>query len=514
MSNSVSLDVYSVKFSDCRNIYPLRIIKPLKKVTVDHIQQLKLVLDDILQNECKVSQYVGDNPKRSNARLCLCFSSWYPCEFCFAKGTKLTTNAMEVEKEREKLHLQREILREKINSVNDSSEIAKLKKLEKELVASEKKLKTKKTNIVWPKTSMNGPPRTRQEIMEIIEKLENNEELTIDQSKGIIGRSLFIDVPNFNFVNDISVDYLHVLCFGVVKRCVELTFRVGESRFRVTKRKLSSPAQFNALIHHIKVCREFNRRIRDLDFAVYKAQEFRNLLIFMFPLILDCIEPGAKERHMWLYLAYMVRACLIPKEEFQPVSLDVIDRCCRSFYSLYQYLFGIQNCTYSIHVVGSHLIEMRYHGPLTFTSAFPFESFYGEMRKSYVPGTPSTLKQIMSNLLIKRVIDHHLCSKSIYISTKDTSMECNSMIYCFSQRKYHFYKVTSIEEHSLSCKVQEALPCNFPEIRSLDWSKIGVFTRGELKENTVSIPKESVKGKVLLVKNYLITCPINVLCEI
>ena len=362
----------------------MRVIKPLRKVPIDHIHQLKLVLDDIYSNGYIVSQFIGDQPKRSNARQCLCFSSWYPCEYCFAKGTKIVVNLAERKKEKETLTLQRDLVKEKIDNMKESGsqnaqELNKLKKIEKDLQIAERKLTLRKSNIVWPKTTINGPPRTREEITEIIEKIENNIPLSIDEAKGIKGRSLLFDLPSFNFVNNVVVEYMHVFCLGVVKKCVELTFRVGESRTRITKRKLSLPSQFNAQIWGVLVVREFNRRIRELDFGVYKAQEFRNLALFFFPLILDCIEPSAKERHMWLYIAYMMRSCIIPSEEFKHFPLNVLDKCTSSFYSLYQQLFGVRNCTYSIHVVGSHLIEMRYHGPLTATSAFPFESFYGEM---------------------------------------------------------------------------------------------------------------------------------------
>ena len=518
LSTNITLDVYSIKFSKCKQIYPLRIIRPLQKFNLDHVNQLKNVLDDIYTNNYIISQFIGDQPKRSNARQCLCFSSWYPCEFCFAKGTKIVTNSTENKKAKEKIGLQKDIIREKLATLKDSAspnaqEVQKLKKLEKELNTAEQKLKVKKSNIVWPKTSMNGPPRTRQEISEIIEKLENHVPLTIDEAKGIKGRSLLFDLPNFNFVNNVSVEYLHVFCLGVVKKCVELTFRVGESRSRITKRKLSLPSQFNSLIWDVLVPWEFNRRIRELDFGVYKAQEFRNLGLFFFPLIVSCIEPNAKERHLWLNLAYMMRSCIIPSEEFKQFPLNVLDKCTASFYSLYQQLFGVKNCTYSIHVVGSHLIEMRYHGPLTETSAFPFEFFYGEMRNSFVPGTPSTLKQILSNVLIKRVLSKHKCENDIKISVKNTPMECNNLIYTFKQNEYTVYLVKSINDNELTCQIQETLPCSFPETPTLNWGIIGVFDKGNLLPHEVVIPRKDVKGKVLNVKSLLLTCPLNILRE-
>ena len=389
----------------------------------------------------------------------------------------------------------------------------KLKKLEKNLLSAEQKLKVKKSNIVWPKSSMNGPPRTREAITEIIEKLENNIPLSIDEAKGIKGRSLLFDLPGFNFVNNVSVEYMHIICLGVVKKCVELTFRVGESRPRITNRKLSLPSQFNVQIFCILVPWEFNRRIRDLDFGVYKAQEFRNLVLFFFPLIINCIEPFAKERNMWLYLAYMIRSCIIPSEEFKQFPLNILDKCTSSFYGLYQQLFGVKNCTYSIHVVGSHLIEMRYHGPLTLTSAFPFEAFYGEMRNSFVPGTPSTLKQIMSNIFIKRVLCDHKCENDIYISVKNTQMECNNLIYTFHQNTYTLYVVKSIQENLLTCQIQETLPCSFRETPTLNWGIIGVFEKGPLLNDEIVIDRKNVKGKVLCVNNLLLTCPRNILLE-
>ena len=403
-------------------------------------------------------------------------------------------------------------------STSDNSELQALQKILKDLNKDAKKLKVKKSHIVWPKTSAAGPQRTREEIQDIIEKIENDQQLTQDEAKGIAGRSPFFDIPYFNFVRDFPVDYLHCVCLGVVKRSVELTFKVGEVRHRKTKRPLSSPHQFNLLIARVKVFREFNRRVRDLDFPVYKGQEFRNISIFFFTIVIDCIEPNHKERHVWLHLSYLIKACVIPTEQFRNISLNVLDDSCTKFYSLYEQLFGVINCTYNTHVFSCHLREMRYHGPLTLTSAFPFESFYGEMRRAFVPGTVSTLKQILSNVLVKRTIVKHSCEQQIYISAKDTPMECNSLVYVFYDLQYFIYRVKNIDENRLLCKRIPTLPCTFPETPNLNWSSVGVFKKGEEvnddeEEEDEVVMRGLVKGKVLAVDDYLITCPNNVLRE-
>lgn len=79
---------------------------------------------------------------------------------------------------------------------------------------------------------------------------------------------------------------------------LELTFLVGENRTRTTTRRRSSPTLFNNLMKFVKVVREFSRRARELDFAVLKAQEMRNIILFFFPVVIQCIEADAKERRL------------------------------------------------------------------------------------------------------------------------------------------------------------------------------------------------------------------------
>ena len=111
-----------------------------------------------------------------------------------------------------------------------------------------------KSHTVWPASTANADARTREKILEIITKLENADtQLPADEAKGIVRRSFFLDVPDFDFVKDIPCEYLHAVCLGVVKRLLELTFTVGEQRPRITKRKLSNPANFNKLMSVIKV---------------------------------------------------------------------------------------------------------------------------------------------------------------------------------------------------------------------------------------------------------------------
>ena len=515
-SNSVSIDVYSSCFKNCKNIYPHRLVRPLGKFKVKHNEQLGTVLNDLTSNELKITQFIGDNLKRAIAKMSLNHAAWYPCEYCYAKGSKIDIIDRHAQ---QKLISQKNIVQEKINDCEKEPQtpenvekIANLNNLKNELQKSIDSMK-KKSNIVWPFSTFHSEHRSRQSLLDILNLIETEPNLTIDQLKGVVGRSLLMDIPWFNFVYDTPAEYMHSGCLGVIKKLVELTFSVGVNRERITKRKLSPPKKFNELMAKIKLPHESSRRARDLDLAVFKAQEYRNVCIFFFPLVTQCIEKDAKERHLWLYLAYMIRSSIIPSEEFEPLNVNEIEQVCEKYYKLYEELFGQKNTTYNTHVFVAHLLEIRTHGPLTETSAFKFESFYSEMRRSFVPGTTSGMKQIMQNVLMKRALGNHCCKNSILFSNYDTALECNKFIYLYDQNEYSLFEIDSIEGNTLTCFKIGQYPASFPETPEINWSLVGVFKQGAKSNQPTSIQTSEPKGKVIIVGDLMITCPNNILNE-
>lgn len=209
----------------------------------------------------------------------------------------------------------------------------------------------------------------------------------------------------------------------------------------------------------------------------------------------------------------MIRACILPEEEFANVNVNHIKYCQKTFYCCYQQLYGVTNCTYSIHIVVSHLLEMRALGPLTETSAFRFESFYAELRNAFQPGTVSVVKQMFQTVLLKRILSNHVCSETIYFSEKDTAMESNSLIYVYENCTHVIYKIKSKEKDLLLCNQLGNHPISLPNTTMLDWATVGVYRKGGLSSIDVVINKNKVSGKVIKVENLLITCPLNILRE-
>ena len=76
-SSSLSADVYTVSFKNCRTVYPIRIIRPINKFKINDQEQLREVLNDINTNNCILNSVIADNLKRAIIRCALSFGASY-----------------------------------------------------------------------------------------------------------------------------------------------------------------------------------------------------------------------------------------------------------------------------------------------------------------------------------------------------------------------------------------------------------------------------------------------------
>ena len=526
-SSNTSIDVYSCTFKGCQTVFPLRLIRPVNRFKYDSQYHFNEVLKDLIDNSTRLNNMICDNPKRAFIRFALGHMAKYGCEYCESAAVHID-DIMKFGEIHKKYDLQKKNLNEQIeilqNQPGPSSNIKKfeemLKSIEDNLQKELKQVKCK--HLCWPHTTMNGPERTMDNINAIIDEIESSENaLPREVVKGFKGRSFLLNKPQFHFVENIPAEYMHSGCLGLSKRLVELTFKVGQNRNRVTKRKLSDPEQFNILIRDVQLPNESSRRCRNLDFAVLKATEFRNMLIFFFPIVLECIElEYVKERKLWLQIAFVIRACVLTNEEFNVINKNTISELAKNFYKNFEKVYGPQNCTYSIHIVASHILKIRGNEPLTSRSAFIFENFYGEMKNLFCPGTISPLKQILKNCIMKRLLQPHHCSSPIKYSSMppleklNIGKENNYCIYTLKHNEHCIYNIVSDNgDNTFTCVKQGKFEAKFNELKKLNWSQVGVYEIGPICDEPVVINKNEISGKIIKVGKYLITCPKNVLLE-
>ena len=536
-SSVITTDVFAVSFDKCQKVYPLRLIRPMNKFKYDVQEQIKNVVHDINNNFIQIICCVCDNPKRSEMRFALCHSATYACEYCEAAAV-LVSNSIKAQEEalisKKKYEIKRKSI---INTINflketpgstqskekDEKKIQELNNLLEKNDQEEKKeleaIKNRK-HLAWPSSTMTGTLRTVDLIKYTVNKIERTpNELDKHDRKGFKGRSHLLNQPNFHFINSIPAEYMHSGCLGVVHRVLELIFIGGEKREKISTRKLCDPADFNKAMKIVQVVREFSRRCRNLDFGVLKAQEYRNYCLFFFPLVLKCIGNNyPREQKVWLYLTYILCSCVLPNKEFDVIELIHVKNASKNFYSLFEKCYGEKNCSYSIHIIGTHVLRIRGEEPLTARSAFMFESFYAEMKNLFQAGTNSPVKQILQNTLMKRTLESHFCTKPVKYSCKknpNVGLENNSLIYIFNDKNQHeFYNIIEIGENDIfTCTPQGKFPYVNHLTPEINWSTIGVYTVGPSSKILQNINKKDIHGKVLKVDNLFITCPINILNE-
>lgn len=285
-SSTVSLDVYTMKFEGCRDIFPIKIIRPINKYQIDLQEQFSLVLNSVESYNLILQALIGDNPKRAFFRNSSQHSATNGYEYCFESGVSFK-QIVEIDSAKfvKNIQIQKRKISEQISGlseIDNCDQIESLKSILQDLDQAEKigKKIRQSSHIVWPANTMFGELRTKEKTLDIVEKIEAGEEISHSERKGIKGRSLVLNLDYFDYVISIPAEYMHLLSLGVVRRLLELTFSVGETRSRNIKRPLTLPNQFNELIQSTKFFKELSRRARKLDLSVMKAQELRNVLIF------------------------------------------------------------------------------------------------------------------------------------------------------------------------------------------------------------------------------------------
>ena len=146
------------------------------------------------------------------------------------------------------------------------------------------------------------------------------------------------------------------------------------------------------------------------------------------------------------------------------------------------------------------------------------------MRNSFHPGSMSTVKQVLQNTYVKRLLEYHTCEKNTFFKPEkkpkpgvkfNPGKENNHSIYVFNENEtISMYSIQEvIDDQKFLCKIQGKFPFKSELTPEYDWSTVGVFKTGPISDETKIIHRHEISGKVIKVNGYLITCPNNVLHE-
>ncbi len=434
-SSGLSIDVLCVRFTDCRNLYCVAILQPWqKKLAGKDALILEPFLRDLPQSGLRVRRILADAPKRAPLQGLKSHAATSACPYCAAK----------------------------------------------------------KVNGKYPSSTAGEPLRSDGELRRKAAAAEDG----VSNDDGVKGRGLAADIPGIDLIMDIPSEVMHLGFLGVVRKMLKLMYlpKPGQPRHDV-RHMPADDGQFNAYLRDQKAFTNFSRCTRPFDRANYKSEEYRNLILCYWPIVMDTAPAGTVKA--WLLTMYILRAVSLPDALYVPLK-EKVKAALGQWYVEYERAFKAENCTYNTHVF-HHIDLVRDLGPLWETSATASEDFYAILKKNYREGTTATGSQALMNTNLARMCGHH-CERPRLVTQTATSRLEDRYVYTNDGR---VMKITNLSKDEVRAYHVPVYPVA-GLLTGVDLSEVLVFSVdcGRIEPVEYSLRPAEITGKVAVSRNY------------
>ncbi|CAI6351799.1 unnamed protein product [Macrosiphum euphorbiae] len=188
--------------------------------------------------------------------------------------------------------------------------------------------------------------------------------------------SIITTLPNFNVVTSFSLDYMHLVCLGVVRKLILLWIK-GPINIRYPSWKIKEISNSLENLKNKMPC-EFARKPRRLDeICRWKATEFRTFVLYIGTFVTKSVLKKEHWKHFFsLNLAMMI---LISPDYGQYINHArlLLDNFVKNF----ELMYGRHLISHNIHGLIHLCDDYTLFGPLDNVSAFPFENYMGSLKK-------------------------------------------------------------------------------------------------------------------------------------
>lgn len=185
----------------------------------------------------------------------------------------------------------------------------------------------------------------------------------------------------FNCVTGFSLDYMHLVCLGTLRRMIKFWKSDKSSKFRLSAAHQNGIS--TALEHlHGHLPSEFARQPRSLhESDRWKATEWRQLLLYTGVVVLSGILPMTYYHH-FMCLCVSMSILLDDDDEFRAQYIEYARRLLISFVKESKNLYGETFISYNVHSL-IHLADdcINFNTSLNEQSAFPYENFLGRLKR-------------------------------------------------------------------------------------------------------------------------------------
>lgn len=197
------------------------------------------------------------------------------------------------------------------------------------------------------------------------------------QEEHHLGTSLIEQIPGIDMVNSFPLDYMHLVCLGVVKKLIVTLWVNGKPSTKLSFHQISSISR--ALIDQVQnIPKEFNRKPRSLNECKrWKATEFRQFLFYTGPLVLKGVL--SHERYLNFLTLHIALTILASNKLLK--HLNYAGQLLEYFVECFITLYGEEFVSHNIHNLLHVKDDVKLFGPLDQYSAFPFENFMQKIKR-------------------------------------------------------------------------------------------------------------------------------------
>jgi len=187
------------------------------------------------------------------------------------------------------------------------------------------------------------------------------------------GHTILLDIPGINIVDDVPLDYMHLICLGVVKKFLVSTWCYGSPPHKF------SFAQIETISNKLKdftkyIPTEFARRPRALkDCKRWKVTEFRQFLLYTGPIVLKNILSKDKYEH---FLTLHVSITILVSKKYHLKFNNYARELFKHFVLTTKIIYGSHFLIHNIHNLLHLSDDVLKFGPLDNFNNFQVRTIY------------------------------------------------------------------------------------------------------------------------------------------
>jgi len=209
-------------------------------------------------------------------------------------------------------------------------------------------------------------------------------------------KSNLIQLPNFDIVKSFPLDYMHLVCLGVMKKLLLLWINKGPLIVRIRAKKMD---ELSNLLLSLNTClpSDFARKIRGVqDIMRWKATEYRMFLLYLGPIVLKSVQ-NEECYHHFMVLNISMIILLSPDYKYL---IGYARKLLDYFVHKFQLIYGNHLISHNIHGLLHLCDDYDQFGPLDNCSCFVFENYMKEL-KSLIRKHEMPLQQIVNRYFEK-----------------------------------------------------------------------------------------------------------------